>query len=216
MTHRNPILLFVGLSSLSMGCTATFVPVTHELRARHNLTEADMQQLQYYVSDEVTLRREAQTVGRDISGGNLKLLEGKTIEEVVINQHTPGVATAVNEGTIVVSFQEGSELSFSLRTGESMPLRKVTTGFAEAPNPFPGSDDGYSVPTSTEILGNYWLDSDSDSMILFQGREWNGMGDTYRAHLVIDAESLEQVVETRNVLGGRKIGATSIRTIHVN
>ncbi len=215
MTHRAPILLLVVALSSLMGCTASFVPFTHELRARHGLTESDMQQLQYYVSHDVKLRREAQTIGRNISGGNLKLLEGKTIEEIVINKHTPGVAMAVEKTSIVVSFQEGSELSFSLKTGEPMPLRKTSSGYAEPPNPFPGGDGTRAEPRVSESLGNFWLDSDSDAMVQFQGKHWNGMEDTFRAHLVIDAESLEEVVETRNVLEGRTVAQASVRTIWV-
>lgn len=202
-----------------MGCSATFVPFTHELRARHNLSDGDLQQLQYYVSHEVKLRREAQTLGRDISGGELKIVEGKTVEEVVIHQHTPGVAVAIDGHAITISFDEGSELKFSLRTGEPMPLRKVTSGpFAEAPEAFPGDhmNDSHES-TVDELLGNYWLDADSDAMILFQGRQWNGMEDSFRAHLVIDSESLEQVVETENVLKGRKLGSRSgVRVFPVN
>ena len=138
MTHRASTALFaIAFSWLLMGCSATFVPFTHELRARHDLSDGDMQQLQYYVSHEVKLRREAQTTGRDISGGNLKILEGKTIQEVVIHQHTPGVATAIDGNAITISFSEGSELKFSLRTGEAMPLRKTSGSFAEPPEAFP-------------------------------------------------------------------------------
>lgn len=218
MTYRAPMMLFVALLSwLLLGCSTNFVPFSHELRSRHNLSDGDLQQLQYYVSHDVKLRREAQTIGRDIDGGNLKLLEGKTIEEVVIGQHTPGVAVAVDASAITISFEEGSELRFSLRTGEPMPLRKVpSSGYAEAPNPFPGSDEAPPREAIEEILGNYWLDADSDAMVKFQGRLWNGMDDTFRAHLVIDAESLEQVVETRSVLKGRKIGRARARTIRVN
>ncbi len=213
-------MLFVAaLSATLMGCGTTFVPFTHELRARHNLSNDDLAQLQYYVSHDVTLRREVQTVGRDISGGTLKLLEGKTVEEVVITQHTPGVAVSIHEGTVTVSFEEGSELRFSLRTGEAMPLRVERShgGFAEPPNPFPGgSHEEERTTPLEELLGNYWLDADSDAMIAFRGRLWNGMADTYRAHLVIDAESLEEVVETRSVLKGRTLGQARPRVLRVN
>lgn len=220
MTHRASIVLFVvALSSLLMGCSATFVPFTHELRSRHHLSQEEVKSLQYYLSHDVKLRREAQTIGRDISDGNLKLVEGKTIEEIVIHQHTPGIATEVDDETITISFDEGSELRFSLRTGEPMPLKKTSGKFAEPPEAFPGDYDHshHDHKPLEELLGNYWLDSDSDAMIVFQGRQWNGMGDSYRAHLVIDAESLEEVVETRSVLGGRTIGSRSgVRVIPVN
>src|SRR5687768_10269726 len=114
MTYRAGFAVLLAATALT-GCSATFVPFTQDLRTRHSLTDDDLHQLQYYVSHEVKLRREVQTLGRDITGGELKLLAGKTIEEIVIEEQTPCVAVAVDSSTITVSFEEGSELRFSLR-----------------------------------------------------------------------------------------------------
>jgi hypothetical protein len=205
------------LAPLLTGCASTLVPFTQEMRERHGLTDDDMTQLQYYVSNDVKLRREAHTVGRDISEGNLKLREGRTIEEVVIAEATPGVAVAIDGGSITISFEEGSELVFAIRGGEAMPLRaEPSSPFAEAPNPFPEDEVARAPEPLDQLLGNYWLDADSDSMVQFRGRTWNGMEDTFRAHLMIDAESLEEVVETRSVLGGRKLSSSGPRVIFVH
>lgn len=207
MIDWKALFICSSLGTLLTGCATTLVPFTQEMRDRHGLSADDLTQLQFYVSNDVKLRREARSVGRDIEDGNLKLREGRTIEEVVIEQATPGVAVAVDEGAITISFEEGSELRFSIRGdgGEPQPLRVERGGpFAQPPNPFP--DEEEPPPPLEQLLGNYWLDADSDAMVSFRGRMWNGMEDTFRAHLMIDAESLEEVVETRSVLGGRRLG----------
>jgi hypothetical protein len=186
------------------------VPFTHEIRAEHRLTRDDLQELQFYLSDTVTLRREARSIGREIDDGRLELRSGKVIEEVVIEKDTPGVAVAVNATTVSVSFEEGSAIEFALRTGEPAPLRlEPRTGFAEPPDPFPGQH-GRTVedtPLTLDGVGNYWLTMDGSSFVTFRGVTWEAVADSYKAHLVIDAEALEEVVESRTVLGGRKVGS---------
>jgi hypothetical protein len=205
-------LCAVAVASVALvGCAGTMVPFTHEIRAEHHLTRDDLQELQFYLSDTVTLRREARSIGREIDNGRLELRSGKTIEEVVIEKDTPGVAVAVDASTISVSFEAGSAISFALRTGEAVPLRvePPSMGFAEPPDAFPGEhgrivDD---TPLTLDGVGNYWLTMDGSSFVTFRGVTWEAVADSYKAHLVIDAEALEEVVESRTVLGGRKIGS---------
>jgi hypothetical protein len=197
----------VLLSALEMGCSS-LVPFTHEIRTQNNLTDQDLQQLQFYVSHDVTLRREVHSTGRDISEGHLKLRSGKTIEEVVIEEHTPGVAMAISYEAITVSFEEGSALQFGLRTGEPLPAREGPPsigGFAEPPEPFPGDDHVAPHEPMTDLYGNYWLDANSDSLVVFQGKQWETVEQSFRTHLMIDAESLEEVVESRTTLKGRRL-----------
>jgi hypothetical protein len=203
-------MTFVMLATTWLtGCAASLVPFTHEMRVQHELSDSDIQSLQFYVSNEVTLRREARTKGRIIDDGNLKLHAGKAIEEIVIEEHTPGVAVAIEAATIRISFSEGSALDFSLRTAAAQPLRQTEPslgGFATPPDAFPGERRHDEEPVSLlDELGNYWLDSDDDTFVEFQGRQWETVEGTFRAHLMIDAESLEDVVENRTTLGGRRL-----------
>ena len=126
-------------SQVLTGC-ASMVPFTHEIRTEHDLAAEDLKGLQFYVSNDVVLRREAEVRGRTIDDGQLKLHAGKTIEEIVIAEHTPGVAVAMDATSITISFEEGSALDFSLKTGAPQPLRLEPDngGFAEPPRSLPG------------------------------------------------------------------------------
>ncbi len=211
------MIAVVALSSLLGGCGATMAPFTHELRSQQHLSADDIQQLQFYVSHTVTLRREVQLSSRDIEDGHLKLRSGKTLEEVIIEKETPGVATAVSNTALTVSFEEGTALTFALRTGHPEPLAPPSPPslgrFAEPPEPFPGDDPLLDSPVVDEsLIGNYWLDTDADSSaVRYQGRLWEAVEDSFRAHLMIDTEELEDVVESNTVLKGRRL---SKRTTH--
>jgi hypothetical protein len=226
MTHRSSplaiVLVMMIANMLLTGCASSLVPFTHEIRTQHSLSDDDVHELQFYVSHEVTLRREVRTKGRTINGGNLKLHAGKLVEEIVIQEHTPGVAVAVDAETVRISFEEGSFLDFSIRTAAPQPLRtesrSSSSGFATSPDPFPGSSNDDEIVLLDAILddgGNYWLDANNDAAIEFLGLEWTAVEKTFRAHLMIDAESLEEVVEERTTLKGRTIGKKKLPFIRL-
>jgi len=204
----------VVLAALSTGCASRMVPFTHEIRSQYRLTEQELKSLQFYVSHTVTLKRELESDSRRVEGGNLHIRSGKLIEEVVVKEQTPGVAVAVGDDTISVSFQEGTALDFSLRNHRgAVPLRKLpaeSSRFAEPPTPFPGDVGPDPEPKTIPGFGNYWLTGQaSSSLIIFQGREFEAVGDSDKAHLLIDTQALEEVVEERTVLEGRRVSTRS-------
>jgi hypothetical protein len=208
MMNRVSWLTFIALSLFGIftaGCGSTLVPFTHETRVQHNLSKEDLKNLQYYVSHKITLRRELESGGRQVTGGHkLRLVSGKTIEEVVIEEKTPGIAVAVNDRTIAISFEPGSSLLFAAASEPDSPPPSL--GFAEPPpDPFPGSSHQDSVDRFTSFGGSYWLFTEGRARAAFQGTVFAAVDDSVQAHLMIDSESLEEVVESRKVLGGVRL-----------
>ncbi|MCC6527770.1 MAG: DNA-directed RNA polymerase [Polyangiaceae bacterium] len=211
MTHRRLLVAALALGLGATGC-AKLAPFTHELRTASSLTAEDIKNLQFYVSHEIHLRRELKTDSRQITGNHkLVVTAGKTIEEVVVEEETPGVAVEVGPRHIEISFEEGTSLRFALR-GEAPPVSqplKKTRPYAEGPNPFPGNDpEPEAVPVrESGVGGSYFITLDPGGRnVTFQGVTFEAVEQSYQAHLLIDTEALEDVVENRTVLGGRKLG----------
>lgn len=190
------------------GCGGGLIAFTHELREQQGLTNEELKNLQWYVSHRVTLRRELGSGGRQVTGTHkLLVVSGKNIEEVVIEEHTPGIALNITEGTITVSFEQGSSLDFSAQSGRlsSEPQR----GFAEPPDPFPGNtpDRPPSGPATASGLfsGNYFMVIEPGGKVRFQTREFEAVEDSFQAHLMIDSDTLDEVVENRKVLKGLRL-----------
>jgi len=188
------------------GC-ASFQPFTQELRNEHRLTGDDLRNLQFYNSHTITLRRELARGDRQVTGGHkLLVIAGKQIEEVVIEAQTPGVLVGAGGTTLRVSFEEGTFLEFTVRGPEPLRDPIAPGGFAEPPDPFPG--DGARDPRELRPFlggtGNYWLLSDGGA-VTFQGKTYEPVGDSSRAHLVISTESLDEVDEDKTVLRGRRL-----------
>jgi hypothetical protein len=215
MFHRLPSLLSLLAASLLAlflaGCGPTLVPFTHELRLQHNLSNDDIKNLQFYVSHTMTLRRELESGGSQVTASHkLLLVSGKTIEEVVIEEHTPGVAVDVKGNALAVSFEPGSAILFTAAPGPGIPSTSPAT-FASPPDPFPGNNpDPQPQPEpfpspGPSAGGSYWLAVADGAKVNFQGRFFDAVEETLKAHLLIDAEALEEVVESRKVLPGVRL-----------
>lgn len=203
-------LAFVATALSSFAGCASYVPFTQELRDQHNLQTNDLKNLQFYNSHDITLRREVQRAGGQVTPGHkLLVIAGKQVEEIVIDEHTPGVIVGVSDTALEVSFEEGSFMRFSLRGPEPLHDAVVSTRgrFAEPPNPFPGNDPDRPQPERRAFPGggSFWLLPDGGSTVHFQGQAWEIVGTTHQSHLVIDTESLEEVDEDRTVLEGRTL-----------
>jgi hypothetical protein len=212
MLNRAASLAAAVLAASSLffasGCGGGLIAFTHELREQQGLTNEELKNLQWYVSHRITLRRQLESGGRQVTGTHkLLVVSGKTIEEVVIEEHTPGIALNVTDGTITVSFEQGSSIDFSAQSGRlsSEPQRD----FATAPDPFPGNNPD-KPPTTAAVAsglfsGNYFMVIEPGGKVRFQTREFEAVEETYQAHLMIDSDTLDEVVENRKVLKGLRL-----------
>jgi hypothetical protein len=205
------LLPALALLTFGTGCGRTMIPFTAELRAEHRLSDADVKNLQFYLSDDITLRRELESGSRQVTGNHrLLLLSGKTVEEVTVAGGTPGVAVSVSDARIAVSFDPGSSLTFST-TGELEAAHEVVKSerrFAEPPDPFPGNeggDDEQFGGRRASAFGRYLLATDGGGRVTFMGQSFGTVDDSARAHLMIDSEKLEEVVESEKVLPGVRL-----------
>lgn len=199
------------LAASAAGCASSRVPFTQALRVEHGLGDEDVKGLQFYVSETVTLRREATLGRREVTPGHkLRLVEGRMIEEVVVEEGTPGVAVAVAGTEIRVSFEPGASILFSASGAVAEPQPVQPLGFASPPDPFPGEQ----APRSPSLFaegepivgeGRYFIALLGGGEVPYRGARYRIDEEGARAHLLIDAEAIERVVETRKVLPGVRL-----------
>jgi hypothetical protein len=192
------VVALLALETLT-GCR-TFVPFTQELRDQNRLTDAELQNLQFYVSTNIVLRREADSAGRQVTGNHrLVVVAGKTIEEVLVESKTPGICVGTGPHTLSISFEQGSSIEFTPTTARS--------GFAVAPDPdpFPGNYARRSASAHDLFSGGYRVWVGPQNTVTFLGRTWDAMAETPEASLLIDAESLNRVVRQHKVLPGLRL-----------
>lgn len=105
------------LSLFILPSCKNLVPYTDALRKQNNWSDAEIQRIQFYTSEEIVLYRELVSGSTQIVSGKIKKMNGREIEEIVIKRNTPGVVTEIpKEGKMYVSFEIGDSyyLSFGL------------------------------------------------------------------------------------------------------
>ncbi len=102
----------VTLSVLILfGCATNRVPVSDYLRQQFTLEEAELKQLQVYLSDTITLERVVDSTGSEVDAGELNVF-GEKLERIIITPKTPGIVLQATDRWAKVSFGEGTWLYF--------------------------------------------------------------------------------------------------------
>jgi hypothetical protein len=94
-----------------------------ELVDRYNLKEREFPKLQYYLAADLVLSRElSKEDSKRPQKGKLVQTKGQVIEEIGISSLTPGVCISAETDNkaswLVMSFEEGTKISFRRRAGE--------------------------------------------------------------------------------------------------
>ena len=101
------------LAILLSSCGPTLTPFTQRLYEENNWTESELKRIQFYLSDDVVMRRELTGSKSEIVSGEIKLVDGRRVEEIIIRNGTPGVFMfSPKSNRFAVSFEEGGKDRF--------------------------------------------------------------------------------------------------------
>ena len=99
----------LGLSS----CSPHLSPFTEDLYDENRWSDEELKQIQFYLSEDIVLRREASQGAATIESGRIRMINGRRVEEVIIRKGTPGVFLfRPKEDRFAVSFEDGDEQRF--------------------------------------------------------------------------------------------------------
>lgn len=97
-------------------CSPYLSPYTARLQKDAQLDESQLKQIQFYISNDIVLYRNINNAETEITEGELKVVNGRDVEEVIIKSGTPGLITGKDDkGNLLVSFDaDGNALRFGI------------------------------------------------------------------------------------------------------
>ncbi|MDN5203220.1 hypothetical protein QQ008_17655 [Fulvivirgaceae bacterium BMA10] len=102
------IFLVIGITASS--CVQELTPYTSRVHRETGLSGEQLKKVQFYNSQRIVLYREVGKNTTEVVSGEIKIIDGKRIEQVVINPNTPGVlVSAPNSDRFGVSFEKGPD-----------------------------------------------------------------------------------------------------------
>ena len=131
-----------ALLAFLAGCSSRAL-FARALIKEYRLTDAEIKQLQFYVSDGILLEQEATSVDKDIDRTHSLIeMEDRYIRRICFRSGTPCVATSVTADALEPAFEPGESLKFSYTTqrqdGEACvfaPDKRATPeGYGNRPN----------------------------------------------------------------------------------
>ena len=107
MAAKNYFII-LGALLIITGCSPK-IPFTHAVRHNYELNEAEMKSLQFYVSEDIILRKgDKESPAKETDEGTLKIKKSKSMEEIVIKAGTPCVVERLVDGNrLTVKFEDG-------------------------------------------------------------------------------------------------------------
>lgn len=102
--------LFILGTILLSSCTKRLTPFSDRLQNEFDLSEEDLKRVQFYLSDDIVLRRNVGIEEAGISNGKIKVIDGREVEEIVFDEGTPGILLfSPKTNRLAISFEEGSD-----------------------------------------------------------------------------------------------------------
>jgi hypothetical protein len=154
------------------------VPFTQAVREKYKLTNQELSKLQFYISDEVTLKNGTPTeIDKAVEDGKLIIKTSKNDELVVIKAKTPGaVDETVDLSTVKVAFEDGMNkgLVFSSK----------------------GDKNGYYHLMALQDGGRYKMSYNNQDYYLYAGGN---------SILLFKKKSLKDIQQTEKVAKGKRV-----------
>ena len=89
------------------------VDMTQDLIMRYDLSADELEKLQFYLGEEITLFREVGKAESLTPSSTMVTKAGKTFEVVDFKRNTPGIATEISNGVLSISFEPNCALKFA-------------------------------------------------------------------------------------------------------
>jgi hypothetical protein len=103
----------MAVIALTISCSPELRPFTKNILQEGGWGDSDLKKIQFYLSDDVLIRRNLTEGSSEITSGTIKIVKGEKVEEVRIKRGTPGVFLfRAKEDHFAIGFDGSSDKRF--------------------------------------------------------------------------------------------------------
>ena len=173
------IALFLVLITAA-SCGPNLRPFTQNLYDQYQWSDNELERIQFYLSDDVVLTRQLTGGSSEIISGEIKIIDGRKVEQVVIRRGTPGVLLfKPKQNRFAIGFESNADERYLIF----------------GPNPKAG--DRYS------LLASDW--NRRDGTVTYDGRKWSVNSGSAFSSLMVDLKKINKVENSSRTAGGRRV-----------
>ncbi|MBK6545494.1 MAG: hypothetical protein IPO78_03220 [Saprospiraceae bacterium] len=169
------------LFGLFISCSPSLSPFTQKLYESNNWSVDELKQIQFYISDDIVLRRKVTEGQTMIQNGKIKTIDGEKIEELIFKRGTPCVYLfSPKEERFAISFEQ------------SEPPKYLMFG----PNP--------KYSNRYVLLGKEW--NRNSGSITYQDANWYTTTESAYACLLVDLKRASSIQRNSKIVKGQRVG----------
>ena len=169
---------FVALLFLT-SCGPKLRPLTQRIVDEQQWTSAEFERIQFYLSEDLVLTRELRDGKTTIQNGQVRVINGKDVEQVIFPAKTPGVFVfSPKSQRVAVTFEDGND-----------------NYLVFGPNPSAGN--------TYVLLAQDW--NRSSGTVSYAGKPWTVSTANAYASLMIPLKELREQNVSGRTVGGRKL-----------
>lgn len=103
-------LSLIAIVGLMSSCSPSLNYYTKSMHEDYRLSEAELQSVQFYLSNDIVLYRDLGVNESKIKEGKIKIVDGRKVEEIIFPKETPGVLMfSPKQDRFAISFEEGED-----------------------------------------------------------------------------------------------------------
>jgi|AntRauTorckE5430_2_1112549.scaffolds.fasta_scaffold17246_1 hypothetical protein len=165
---------------LLTSCGPTLSPFTAQIYDEGRFTESELKGIQFYLSEPIVLTRELRAEKAEVISGEIKLVNGQQVEQVVIPKGTPGaVLFTPDRERLAISFESGNDNRYLIF------------------GPNPSMSERYTLRASD------W--KRRAAVVTYDGRKWRAGESAALATLLVDLRKINQVSVKSRTASGRRV-----------
>jgi len=181
MHRKIKILAALTLALLAASCGPTLTPFTQELYQELDWTKDELSRIQFYVSEDIVLQRDFSGSTSEIIAGEIKVIDGREVEQVVIPRGTPGIFLfSPKNNRLAIGFEEGKNDRYLMF------------------GPSPRANDRYV------LLASRW--SRRNGMVTYEEKKYRVNSRSAYATLMVDLKKVRKVSTSSRTAKGRRVG----------
>lgn len=176
-----PLLLIIVFFLFTLtACSPKMSVFTKSLYEENGWSDNDLRHIQFYLSDDIILRRSLSKGETQISSGKIKMINGQRVEEIIFERGTPGVFIKRKKSNhFAVAFEDGPD------------TRYLVFG----PNNSHAGD--YS------LLAIEW--KGRRGVVKYDNKKWKTYNRGGVSKLLVDLKKTNQISVQKRKVGGRKV-----------
>ncbi len=181
MKASNLLILSVLSLLFFSSCNTRLTYFTEDLYQEQGWSDKELKKIQFYVSQNIVLKRELTGGSSEIISGKIKIENGSRIEEVVIPKGTPGVFLfSPKNNRFAVSFEEKGNKRYLMF------------------GPSPKNGDRFVM------LASDW--NRRSGKVTYGGKQWRVGSESAYAALLVDMKKIHKYDKNSRVARGRRVG----------